>query len=94
MKILNLYEQIGIDLNTTMTLSTNNGGVLTVQLYDALLFIEEINLRQELSFLEHLALSKDKLTEQSIVSFFKHLFFDGALAKQFVEWQRKSHKVA
>ncbi|MFC2073766.1 hypothetical protein ACFLR3_00800 [Campylobacterota bacterium] len=93
MKILDLYEQIGIDLNTTMSLSTNNGGVVTVQLYDALLFIEEINLRQELSFLEHLALSKDKPTEQSIVSFFKHLFFDGSLAKQFVQWQR-SHKVA
>lgn len=87
MKILKLYEQTELDLNMTITLSTNSGGVVTVQVYDALVFIEEVNLKSEQEFLFYLV-SQEKPTQESIVSFLKHLFFDSALAKEFVQWQR------
>jgi len=90
MKILKLYEQTNIDLNMTITLSTNSGGVMTVQINDALLFIEEANLKSEQEFLSYLV-SQEKPTQESIVSFLKHLFFDSALAKQFVRWQRNDN---
>lgn len=90
MKILKLYEQTELDLNMTITLSTNSGGVVTIQIYDALLFIEEANLKGEQEFLSYLV-SQEKPTQESIVSFLKHLFFDSALAKQFVQWQRNDN---
>ena len=90
MKILNLFSKTAIDLEQTITLSTSNGGVVTAQLNDALLFLEDANIKQELSFLHHLVTSTEHLTQESIVSFLKHLFFDSALAKQFVQWQRDS----
>ena len=93
MKIVKLFEQFTIDLSQTLTLSTNNGGVVTIEIYDALLFIEETQIREELEFLNHLATSKDKPSQASITSFLKHLFFDAALARLFVQWQR-SHKAA
>lgn len=88
MKLLDLYKETDIDLEKAMTLSTNNGGVVTAQIGDALLFIEEMKIHQELNFLHYLVTSKDKPTQESITSFLKHLFFDGALSKQFVQWQR------
>ena len=90
MKILKLYEQTDLDLHVTITLSTNSGGVVTVQLYDALLFIEAANLKSEQEFLSYLV-SQEKPTQESIVSFLKHLFFDSTLAKQFVQWQRSDN---
>lgn len=90
MKILKLYEQTELDLNVTITLSTNSGGVVTVQIYDALLFIEEASLKGELEFLSYLV-SQERPTQESIVSFLKHLFFDSVLAKQFVQWQRNDN---
>lgn len=90
MKIVKLYEQTDLDLNMTITLSTNSGGVVTVQIYDALLFIEEVNLKGEQEFLSYLV-SQEKPTQESIVSFLKHLFFDANLAKQFVQWQRNDN---
>jgi len=90
MKILKLYEQTNLDLNMTITLSTNSGGVVAVQIYDALLFIEEVNLKSEQEFLSYLV-SQEKPTQESIVSFLKHLFFDSTLAKQFVQWQRNDN---
>ena len=90
MKIVKLYEQTELDLNMTITLSTNSGGVVTVQIYDALLFIEEVNLKGEQEFLSYLV-SQEKPTQESIISFLKHLFFDANLAKQFVQWQRNDN---
>ncbi len=90
MKILKLYEQTKLDLNMTITLSTSIGGVVTVQIYDALVFIEEANLKGEQEFLSYLV-SQEKPTQESIVSFLKHLFFDATLAKQFVKWQRNDN---
>jgi len=88
MKIINLFKNTEINLDKTMTLSTNSGGVVTAQIYDALLFLEEIKLQEELLFLQHLLTSSTKPTQESILSFLKHLFFDASLAKQFVRWQR------
>jgi len=88
MKIVDLYKNTEVDLEKTVTLSTNNGGVLTFQIVDALVFIEEMKIQEELKFLHYLATSKDKPTQDSITSFLKHLFFDVSLSKQFVQWQR------
>jgi hypothetical protein len=93
MNILNLFKNTDIDLEKTITLATNNGGVVTTQVQDALLFLEDTNIKEELSFLHHLVSSTQHLTQESITSFLKHLFFDSTLAKQFVQWQR-SPKVA
>ena len=90
MNILKLYEQTELDLNMTITLLTNCGGVVTVQIYDALVFIEDANLKSEQEFLSYLA-TQEKPTQESIVSFLKHLFFDSTLAKQFVQWQKNDN---
>jgi len=73
-----------------MTLSTNSGGLVTVQLHDALLFLEEMKINDELTFLHHLVSSSAQTSQESITGFFKHLFFYTTLAKQFVQWQRGS----
>lgn len=89
MNILELYKNL--DLDKTITLSTNNGGVLTIQIHDAFIFMNDIKLKDELEFLEHLANSKSKPTQETIDGFLKHLLFDAKLAKKFVQWQRNAH---
>jgi len=89
MNILNLYKNLEINLDKTMTFSTNNGGVITAQMQDAFLFIQDFKLNDELEFLKYLASSKEKPSQDSIISFLRHLFFDAKLAKNFVSWQRQ-----
>ena len=88
MNILQSYQETSIDLEKVITISTNSGGVLTAQLQDAFLYIQDNRLKDEISFLDYLVHAKEKPTQDAIDSFFKHLFFDASLAKQFVLWQR------
>jgi hypothetical protein len=62
MTILNLLKNTNIDLAKTITLATNNGGIVTTQIQDALLFFEDSNNKEELSFLHHLVTSTQCLT--------------------------------
>lgn len=87
----NLHEQIkntSINLLKTVTSSLDNGGAVTFQLQDVLEFIIQNNYTKEMEFLQHL-LSQEKLTQESLNSFFKHMLFHTSTAQSFTKWQRK-----
>jgi len=48
MKILDVYKKTEVDLEKIITLSTSNGGIVTAQIGDALLFVDEMKIQEEL----------------------------------------------
>jgi hypothetical protein len=77
-----------IDLYKTLTSTLNNGGAVTFQIHDAIEFIQERKLSNEIEFLLHLY-QTDALTQNALECFLKHMMFNKETASTFVQWQRK-----
>ena len=81
--LLDIFEINSIDTETTITQSTNNGGAVTFQISDALMYIWQHQCTAEIDFLLHLNSTKE-LTPYAVEHMFKHFFFDHTEAKRFV----------
>jgi len=85
--LLSLLENSSVDLKKTITSTVENGGAVSYQLIDLIQFIVEKKLSKEIEFLLHL-LQHNKLTQNGLESFLKHLIFDTTRARLFLQWQR------
>jgi len=87
-KTITHLQESYVDLNKTVTSSTNNGGAITFQFQDTIEFIFNKRLSGEIEFLAHLVATKTA-TQDSIECFLKHMMFDKETARLFTQWQRQ-----
>jgi hypothetical protein len=85
--LINAFEKNGVDIEKTITQPTNNGGAVTFQISDVLIYVCEHRLIGEIDFLLHLE-STNQLTHNAVEHLFKHFFFNRLEAKRFVQWKR------
>ncbi|PCI30161.1 MAG: hypothetical protein COB67_02430 [SAR324 cluster bacterium] len=81
-------ERNSIDILQVITFSTNQGGVITLQVNDGIDFLFDNDYVKELSFLATILKNKEFLEESTLSTFFKALFFEHKEASNFVSWQR------
>jgi len=84
-----LSQDQNIFTDKIITQATNNGGAVTYQVSDVILFIFSNDFTQEIEFIEYL-IKMEKITQIIIESLFKHLLFETKIALEFVAWQRDS----
>lgn len=85
--IMKKFEKTNVELDKTITQATNNGGAVSYQIMDALEYIYDKKVKDEISFIEHLV-DTNQATHESIEHFVRHFLFDSSSAVKFVEWKR------